>query len=38
MPLPAATSSTFAAGLQVERLAELLADDLQRRADDGIVA
>ena len=38
LPLPAATSSTFSPGAQVEGLAQLLADDLQRGADDGVVA
>jgi hypothetical protein len=28
----------LAAGAKIERFAELLADDLQRRADDGVVA
>ena len=38
MPLPAATSSTFEPDAEVERFAELLADDLQRGADDGVIA
>ena len=38
LPLPAATSSTFWPGAQVEGFAQLLADDLQGGADDGIVA
>jgi len=32
---PAATSSTLGARLEVHRLAQLLADDLQRGTDDG---
>ena len=38
LPLPAATSRTRSPARDVGRLGQRLADDLQRRADDGVVA